>query len=158
MSRPAHPMQLSQPGPGACAALCRLEAIELDRRLGVLVNRRASRVHGRGFRIGLHWQEARAGSAGRRRRPCHDPHLGQGACQALEDAVVLAKVLGGGGPDAYDRLRRPRAQMIIAWAHRIGAAARPSSPLAVRLPNMAARLLPRSSSARCLAPVPDWTA
>jgi len=56
--------------------------------------------------------------------------------------VVLAKVLGGGGPDAYDRLRRPRAQMIIAWAHRIGAAARPSSPLAVRLPNMAVRCCP----------------
>jgi len=33
------------------------------------------------------------------------PTLGQGACPALEDAVVLAKVLDG-GLDAYDRLRR----------------------------------------------------
>ena len=82
MSRPAHPMQLSRLGPGAGAALCRPEAaIELDRQLGVLVKLRASRVHGCGFHIGLHWQEARAGSAGRRRCPCHDPHLGQGACQ-----------------------------------------------------------------------------
>jgi len=47
--------------------------------------------------------------------------------------------------------------MINAWAHRIGAAAQLSSPLAVRLRNMAVRLLPRSSSARCLAPVLDWT-
>ena len=64
--------------------------------------------------------------------------------------MVLAKVLDGGGLDAYDRLRRPRAQMIIAWAHRI-AAAQLSSPLAVRLRNIAVRLLLRSSSARCLA-------
>ena len=33
------------------------------------------------------------------------PTLGRGACQALEDTVVLAKVLDG-GLDAYDRLRR----------------------------------------------------
>jgi FAD binding domain len=36
------------------------------------------------------------------------PNLGQGAGQALEDAVVLARCLdGGGGLDAYDRLRHP---------------------------------------------------
>ena len=41
------------------------------------------------------------------------PNLGQGACQALEDAVVLAKTVGGpSGLDAYDRLRRPRTQKI----------------------------------------------
>ncbi|MEV0051950.1 FAD-dependent monooxygenase [Saccharopolyspora shandongensis] len=37
------------------------------------------------------------------------PNLGQGACQALEDAVVLASA--GAGPAGladYDRLRRPR--------------------------------------------------
>jgi len=70
MSRPAHRMQLSLLGPGACAALCRLETtIELDRQLGVLVKLQASQVHGCGFCIGLHWQEARARSAGRRCRP-----------------------------------------------------------------------------------------
>ena len=36
------------------------------------------------------------------------PNLGQGACQALEDAVVLAIALGSGeGLDGYDRRRRP---------------------------------------------------
>jgi len=39
------------------------------------------------------------------------PNLGQGACQALEDAVVLAIALGSGeGLDGYDRRRRPRTQ------------------------------------------------
>jgi len=70
------------------------------------------------------------------------PTSAKAPARALEDAVVLAKVLDGGDLDAYDRLRRPRTQMIIAWAHRIGAAAPPSSPLAVRLRNMAVRCCP----------------
>ena len=49
------------------------------------------------------------------------PNLGQGAGQALEDAVVLAKTVDGpSGLDAYDRLRRPRTQKIalqIGRAH-----------------------------------------
>jgi 2-polyprenyl-6-methoxyphenol hydroxylase-like FAD-dependent oxidoreductase len=49
------------------------------------------------------------------------PNLGQGAGQALEDAVVLAKTVGGpSGLDAYDRLRRPRTQKIALRSHRIG--------------------------------------
>lgn len=86
------------------------------------------------------------------------PNLGQGAGQALEDAVVLAKTLdGSGGLDAYDRLRRARTQKIALRAHRIGVAAQWESPAAVRLRNTALRLLPRSSFARSLAPVLDWS-
>jgi hypothetical protein len=45
------------------------------------------------------------------------PNLGQGACQALEDAVVLAESVDrDGGLDAYDRLRRSRTQMIALRA------------------------------------------
>lgn len=87
------------------------------------------------------------------------PNLGQGACQALEDAVVLAKSLDGhGGLEAYDRLRRGRTQMVALRAHRIGVAAQWESPVAVRLRDTALRLLPRSSFTRSLAPVLDWTA
>lgn len=87
------------------------------------------------------------------------PNLGQGACQALEDAVVLAKCLdGNGGLDAYDRLRRKRTQMISRRAHRIGVVGQWESPAAVALRNAALRLLPGSSFARSLAPVLDWTA
>jgi 2-polyprenyl-6-methoxyphenol hydroxylase-like FAD-dependent oxidoreductase len=85
------------------------------------------------------------------------PNLGQGACQALEDAVVLAESLDrDGGLDAYDRLRRTRTQMIALRAHRIGVAAQWQSPVAVRLRNTTLRLLPRSSFTRSLAPVLDW--
>ncbi len=85
------------------------------------------------------------------------PNLGQGACQALEDAVVLATCLDGpGGLAAYDRARRRRTQMITLRSHRIGVAAQWESPVAVRIRNTAVRLLPRSSFLRSLAPVLDW--
>src|SRR5262249_16548910 len=87
------------------------------------------------------------------------PNLGQGAGQALEDAVVLAKTVAGpGGLDAYDRLRRPRTQKIALRSHRIGVAAQWASPVAVTVRNTALRMLPASSFVRSLGPVLDWTA
>jgi 2-polyprenyl-6-methoxyphenol hydroxylase-like FAD-dependent oxidoreductase len=87
------------------------------------------------------------------------PDLGQSACQALEDAVVLAKVIDSrDGLGACDRQRRPRTQMIARRAHQIGVAAQWASPVAVGLRNTALRLLPPSSFARSLAPVLDWAA
>jgi 2-polyprenyl-6-methoxyphenol hydroxylase-like FAD-dependent oxidoreductase len=85
------------------------------------------------------------------------PNLGQGACQALEDAVVLGSVLASGeGLAAYDRLRRPRTQMIARRSRQIGVVAQWASPVAVSLRNTAMRLLPSSSFARSIAPVLDW--
>ncbi len=87
------------------------------------------------------------------------PNLGQGACQALEDAVVLGSVIGSGdGLAAYDRQRRPRTQMIARRSRRIGVVAQWASPAAVSLRNTALRLLPSSSFARSIAPVLDWAA
>jgi len=87
------------------------------------------------------------------------PNLGQGACQALEDAVVLGEVMASGaGLGAYDRQRRPRTQMIARRSRRIGAAAQWASPAAVTLRNTMLRLLPASSLARSFAPVLDWVA
>jgi 2-polyprenyl-6-methoxyphenol hydroxylase-like FAD-dependent oxidoreductase len=51
------------------------------------------------------------------------PDLGQGGCQAVEDAVVLAAALRSGGPDAlqrYERARRPRVRRIVSTSHRLG--------------------------------------
>lgn len=71
------------------------------------------------------------------------PNLGQGACQALEDAVVLGTVMASGaGLGAYDRQRRRRTQMITRRSHRIGAVAQWASPAAVSVRNTALRLLP----------------
>jgi 2-polyprenyl-6-methoxyphenol hydroxylase-like FAD-dependent oxidoreductase len=87
------------------------------------------------------------------------PNLGQGACQALEDAVVLGSVMASGaGLGAYDRQRRPRTQMITRRSRRIGVAAQWASPAAVTVRDTALRLLPPASFARSLAPVLDWVA
>ncbi|NKZ02365.1 FAD-dependent monooxygenase [Actinomadura latina] len=89
------------------------------------------------------------------------PNLGQGACQALEDAVTLAAVLDRhptveAALAAYDRERRPRSQMIARRSHRVGAVAQWSSRPAVALRNRVMSLTPPSSMLRSLGPVLDW--
>lgn len=91
------------------------------------------------------------------------PDLGQGGCQALEDAVVLGRVLADcGEPDiagrlaGYDQRRRPRTQMIARQSARIGVMAQWASPVAVALRNAGLRLLPASALARSLAPALKW--
>jgi len=81
------------------------------------------------------------------------PNLGQGACQAIEDAVVLStRDLA-----AYDRTRRARTQSITRRSRRIGMVAQWSSPAAVALRNTALRLTPASALVRSFAPVLSWT-
>ena len=87
------------------------------------------------------------------------PNLGQGACQALEDAVVLATVMTNGqGLAGYDRLRRPRTQMISHRSRQVGAVGQWSAPAAVSLRDTAMRVLPSSSFTRSLAPILYWNA
>ncbi|GAA2061228.1 FAD-dependent monooxygenase [Streptomyces albiaxialis] len=87
------------------------------------------------------------------------PNLGQGACQAIEDAVELAAALDGAGGDtaagldAYDRVRRPRTQMVVRRSRRLGGVAHWSSPVLTALRNTGLRMTPGSSFARSLAPV-----
>ncbi|MFS8479353.1 MAG: FAD-dependent monooxygenase [Micromonosporaceae bacterium] len=85
------------------------------------------------------------------------PNLGQGACQALEDAVVLARAVAAGDLAAYDRARRPRTQMVAHRSRQIGAVAQWSSRPGTALRNGALRLMPRSSFLRSLAPILDWS-
>jgi 2-polyprenyl-6-methoxyphenol hydroxylase-like FAD-dependent oxidoreductase len=90
------------------------------------------------------------------------PNLGQGAGQALEDAVVLAATVAESGvPDglaAYDRARRPRTQMIVRRSRRIGKVANLRFPPLVALRDSAMRLMPRSTFIRSFEPVVDWPA
>ncbi|WP_166352414.1 FAD-dependent monooxygenase [Phytoactinopolyspora limicola] len=85
------------------------------------------------------------------------PNLGQGACQAIEDAVALPAALRTNQLAAYDRARRARTQMIAQRAHRIGRLGQLSSPPAVALRNSAMRITPSSSLLRSLDPVLSWT-
>lgn len=54
------------------------------------------------------------------------PNLGQGACQAIEDAVVLARTLAAGRDDLagalrrYEALRAPRTRAVVERARRLG--------------------------------------
>ncbi|MFF5026056.1 FAD-dependent monooxygenase [Streptomyces collinus] len=89
------------------------------------------------------------------------PNLGQGANQALEDAVTLAVLLDA-SPDvesalaAYDEQRRPRTRMIARRSRRIGAVAQWHSPPATALRDLMLRLTPGSATLDALAPVLVW--
>ena len=90
------------------------------------------------------------------------PNLGQGACQAIEDAVVLAARLSEtadvpAGLAAYDRDRRPRTVGIARAAQQIGRYGQQlRNPVAVALRNTAMRLTPARVSLRSMARYADW--
>ncbi|MFI9150196.1 FAD-dependent monooxygenase [Streptomyces sp. NPDC053367] len=90
------------------------------------------------------------------------PNLGQGACQALEDAVTLAHCLDETGDPAaalrsYDALRRPRTQAVVRRSARLGAVGQLAWPPAVLLRDTAARLTPVRATLRSMTPVLSWT-
>ncbi|GAB3569179.1 FAD-dependent monooxygenase [Amycolatopsis endophytica] len=89
------------------------------------------------------------------------PNLGQGACQALEDAVTLATAVGTlgvrQGLAEYDRARRPRTQMIARRSRQVGAPAHWTSPASAALRDAALPLLPSSLFGRSITPVYAWT-
>ncbi|MFH5821576.1 FAD-dependent oxidoreductase [Georgenia sp. AZ-5] len=89
------------------------------------------------------------------------PHLGQGAAQALEDAVVLGALCTGRDLEAalsgYDRLRRRRTQAVAAasrWAGRLGPELRGAPLVAAR--DAALRALP-ALTLRQAARFTRWT-
>ncbi len=94
------------------------------------------------------------------------PNLGQGACQALEDAAVLTRLAAGTAPDAipaalsrYTAARLPRTTDVVSWSRRAGAMATWTSSPAVAIRNTLAflggRLAP-GVALRGLTPVYDW--
>ena len=89
------------------------------------------------------------------------PSLGQGACQALEDAVTLAACLErtcdvSSALARYDQLRRPRTQAVVRRSARLGAIGQLAWPPAVVLRDVAARLTPAAVTLRSMAPILDW--
>jgi 2-polyprenyl-6-methoxyphenol hydroxylase-like FAD-dependent oxidoreductase len=93
------------------------------------------------------------------------PDVGQGGCQALEDAVVLAAWVAAGdsaaGLDAglarYDAERRPRTQSIARLARRIGRFAQTDNALLVPLRTQLLRLAPAHAAERTLDRITRWT-
>jgi 2-polyprenyl-6-methoxyphenol hydroxylase-like FAD-dependent oxidoreductase len=63
------------------------------------------------------------------------PDIGQGACLAIEDAVVLASTVDEYGIDdglrAYDMIRRPRTEAMARFSGRLATVLQTSNPLAI---------------------------
>jgi 2-polyprenyl-6-methoxyphenol hydroxylase-like FAD-dependent oxidoreductase len=81
------------------------------------------------------------------------PNVGQGGCQAIEDAVVLDECLAAHGElaaalAAYEERRVMRANGIVAAARRLGAVAQWESAPACWLRGLALRLTPAAAARR----------
>jgi len=86
------------------------------------------------------------------------PNLGQGACQALEDAVVLAVCLKksadvASGLADYQRRRIPRVRAVVLQSRQIGQAAQWEHPVLCWLRDAATRATPGSLAARSMESV-----
>ncbi|WP_041842817.1 FAD-dependent oxidoreductase [Actinoplanes friuliensis] len=90
------------------------------------------------------------------------PNLGQGANQAIEDAVVLAAMCDpladlSEALDAYDRTRRPRSQNIARAALRMSRFGQQlTNPLAVATRNAVMRWTPPRTALRTMSHYADW--
>ena len=91
------------------------------------------------------------------------PNLGQGACQAVEDAVVLTRCLHEGGAIAdalrrYERLRSGRAAMVVRRSRRVGRVGQLENPLLCRLRDRALTMIPPKVQLRQLEEVVGYEA
>lgn len=79
------------------------------------------------------------------------PNLGQGACQAIEDAYVLGKLLDSGLEiqntfAAYENLRRKKAHSIVNTSWAIGKMAHLENSFGIWLRNFAMKNTPKSAN------------
>ena len=86
------------------------------------------------------------------------PNLGQGACQALEDAVVLAKQLRGTADivtalRTYEAVRIPRTSMLVQQSQRIGWVGQWENAAAVAIRNFLVKHLLAQRQYQQLAPL-----
>lgn len=83
------------------------------------------------------------------------PNLGQGGCQAIEDAWVLARELARDCSPAalrrYEAARQPRTRRFVTESWRFGKLAQSSRPLVMRSRDLAMGLVPESLMQRSLA-------
>jgi 2-polyprenyl-6-methoxyphenol hydroxylase-like FAD-dependent oxidoreductase len=94
------------------------------------------------------------------------PNLGQGACQALEDAAVIARLAAGTEPDAvgemlarYTTARLPRTTDVVRWSRRAATMSTWARPPAVAFRNTVMRLtgtLAPGAALRTVAPIYGW--
>ncbi|MGB6125456.1 MAG: FAD-dependent monooxygenase, partial [Gordonia sp. (in: high G+C Gram-positive bacteria)] len=86
------------------------------------------------------------------------PHLGQGGCQAIEDAVVLAAAIAkyadvGRSLERYEAVRKPRARKIATQSRTIGRIVGARPPVVFGNSMRASRLVPNALFLRHLATI-----
>ncbi len=89
------------------------------------------------------------------------PNLGQGACLALEDAVILAAELAKGEPveralAGYDAVRRPRAERISKLSERMSRLAQVGNPAIAAMRGVLMAMTPSKVAAIGLARTIAW--
>lgn len=89
------------------------------------------------------------------------PNLGQGAGQAIESAVVLARCLAEENQlqaalSRYEAVRRPRTAWITNQSHRMGQIGQIDHPILCNLRNLAVRLIPSSRLEKILIQAVDY--
>ena len=104
--------------------------------------------------LGELWGEGRVTLLGDASHPM-TPDLGQGAGQALEDAVALARCLEEWGATAdalrrYERLRSARTAMVVRRSRRVGRVAQLENPLLCRLRDRVLAMIPPKAQLRQL--------
>lgn len=76
------------------------------------------------------------------------PNMGQGACQAIEDAFVLSEYLNKYGItkafSEYQKLRLPKAHQVVKTSWLVGKMAHLKNPILIGLRNQMLRLTPSS--------------
>ena len=93
-----------------------------------------------------HWSQGRVTLLGDAAHPM-TPNMGQGACQAIEDAVALATCLTtqptlASALEAYEQQRIKRANNLVQQSARLGQIAQWQGSLAVKMRNTVFRMLP----------------
>jgi 2-polyprenyl-6-methoxyphenol hydroxylase-like FAD-dependent oxidoreductase len=90
------------------------------------------------------------------------PNLGQGACQALEDAVTLAILLPKGATvssalEVYDQQRRPRTAAVARRSRQVGQLAGARGRLTGALVRTMFRLTPDRMAMAAAQRVTGWS-
>ena len=86
------------------------------------------------------------------------PNMGQGACQAVEDAYVLGKLFGQGKSvkeifAQYEKLRMKKAHFVVNTSWTIGKVAHFQNSVAVWLRNALVKAMPKSANEKQLEKV-----
>ncbi len=80
------------------------------------------------------------------------PNMGQGACQAIEDAYAISYYISRHSVNIafskYERLRKSKAEMVVNLSWRFGSLSQIQSPVISAIRNFAMRLIPTKYNVR----------